>query len=142
MHLTAKVKIYPTEDQLKVLWELSDKCCSLYNLALAERKDAWKTENKNIKYIDQQNKLPEFKKNNPEYKAVYSKVLQGILKKLDANYKSFFALWKNGDTKARPPNFKSINFFKQFLTIKVDSIKQEIICVLHIKLMIPNLYLM
>jgi putative transposase len=112
MHLTAKVKIYPTEDQLKVLWELSDKCCSLYNLALAERKDAWKLEHNSIKYVDQQNKLPEFKKNNPEYKAVYSKVLQGILKKLDANYKSFFALWKNGDTKARPPNFKSHKFFQ------------------------------
>ena len=40
MHLTAKVKIYPTEEQLNVLWELSDKCCSLYSLALAERKDA------------------------------------------------------------------------------------------------------
>jgi putative transposase len=112
MHLTAKVKIYPTEEQLKVLWELSDKCCSLYNLALAERKDAWKNENKSIKYVEQQNKLPEFKKNNPEYKVVYSKVLQGILKKLDANYKSFFALCKNGDTKARPPNFKSHKFFQ------------------------------
>ena len=112
MHLSAKVKIYPTEDQLKVLWELSDKCCSLYNLALAERKDAWKNESNSIKYVDQQNKLPEFKKNNPEYKVVYSKVLQGILKKLDANYKSFFALCKNGDTTARPPNFKSHKYFQ------------------------------
>jgi putative transposase len=112
MHLTAKVKIYPTEDQLKVLWELSDKCCSLYNLALAERKDAWKNDKKSIKYIDQQNKLPEFKKNNSDYKAVYSKTLQGILKKLDANYKSFFALRKNGDSKARTPNFKSRKYFQ------------------------------
>ena len=112
MHLTARVKIYPTEDQLKVLWELSDRCCSLYNLALAERKDAWKNERKSIKYIDQQNKLPEFKKNNPEYKGVYSKTLQGILKKLDANYKSFFALRKNGDSKARTPNFRSRKYFQ------------------------------
>ena len=55
MHLTAKVKIYPTEQQLEVLWELSDRCCSLYNLALAERKDVWKLERKSVKYIDQQN---------------------------------------------------------------------------------------
>jgi putative transposase len=46
MHLTVRVKINPTEDQLKVLWELSDRCCSLYNLALAERKDNWKNERK------------------------------------------------------------------------------------------------
>jgi len=85
MCLTAKVKIYPTEEQLKVLWELSNRCCSLYNLALSDRKDAWKNNRKSTKYIEQQNKLPEFKIRNPEYKVVYSKVLQGILKKLDAN---------------------------------------------------------
>lgn len=112
MHLTAKVKIYPTEEQKKVLWELSDRCCSLYNLALAERKEIWKSERKSIKYIDQQNKLSEFKKTNPEYKVVYSKSLQGVLKKLDANYKSFFGLRKNGDVTARPPNFRSRNFFQ------------------------------
>jgi putative transposase len=112
MHLTAKVKIYPTEEQLKVLWELSDRCCSLYNLALAERKDVWKNDKKSIKYVDQQNKLSEFKKKNPEYKIVYSKTLQGVLKKLDANYKSFFGLRKNGDVTARPPNFRSRNFFQ------------------------------
>ena len=112
MHLTANVEIYPTEEQLKVLWEISDRCCSLYNLALAERKDVWKNDKKSIKYVDQQNKLSEFKKKNPEYKIVYSKTLQGVLKKLDANYKSFFGLRKNGDLTARPPNFRSRNFFK------------------------------
>jgi putative transposase len=65
MHLTTKVKIYPTEEQLKLLSELSDKCCSLYNLALAERKDAWRLERKSIKYVDQQNKLSKFKKSVP-----------------------------------------------------------------------------
>ena len=67
---------------------------------------------KSIKYVDQQNKLSEFKKKNPEYKIVYSKTLQGVLKKLDANYKSFFGLRKNGDVTARPPNFRSRNFFQ------------------------------
>jgi len=112
MHLTAKIKIYPTEEQQEVLWNLSDKCCFLYNLALAERKDAWKLQQKSIKYIDQQNKLAEFKKRNPEFKQVYSKTLQGILKKLDANYRSFFALRKNGDVTARPPKFKSRKYFQ------------------------------
>ena len=43
---------------------------------------------------------------------MYSKSLQGVLKKLDANYKSFFGLRKNGDFTARPPNFRSKNFFQ------------------------------
>jgi len=142
MHLTAKVKIYPTEDQLKVLWELSDKCCSLYNLALAERKDAWKNESNSIKYVDQQNKLPEFKKNNPEYKVVYSKVLQGILKKL-MQIINLFLLYVRMEIPQHDLQIsKVINIFKQFLTIKADSIKLEIICVSRIKSMILNLYLM
>ncbi|MGB9929753.1 MAG: RNA-guided endonuclease InsQ/TnpB family protein [Methanosarcina sp.] len=112
MHLTTRVKIYPTKEQQEVLWELSDRCCSLYNLALAERKDRWKNERKSTKYVNQQNKLPDFKERNPEYKVVYSKTLQGILKKLDANYKSFFALRKLGYWDAMPPDYKSRKYFQ------------------------------
>lgn len=107
MQLTKKIKIYPTEEQVNVLWELSEKCRCIYNLALADRKNTWHNEQRSVGYIEQQNKLPEFKENNPEYKVVYSKVLQSVLKKLDANYRSFFALRKNGDMTARPPKFRS-----------------------------------
>lgn len=54
------------------------------------------------------------KENYPEYKWVYSKVLQTTLKKLDSNYKSFFALWKKGDKDARPPRFRGK---KRFTTL-------------------------
>ncbi|MFX0103787.1 MAG: RNA-guided endonuclease InsQ/TnpB family protein, partial [Candidatus Hodarchaeota archaeon] len=57
-------------------------------------------------YIKQQNNLPAIKNQYPEYKWVYSKVLQGTLRKLDEAYKSFFALWKKGDKNARPPRYK------------------------------------
>ena len=62
-------------------------------------------------YIKQQNDLPATKKKYPEYKWVYSKVLQGTLRKLDEAYKSFFALWKKGDKDARPPRFKGKAYF-------------------------------
>ena len=64
-----------------------------------------------MNYTKQQNDLPEIKEKYPEYEWVYSKVLQMTLRKLDANYKSFFALWGNGDKKARPPKFKSKKYF-------------------------------
>ncbi len=69
-----------------------------------------KNENRSVKYAEQQNKLPDFKKRNPEYNQVYSKTLQGILKKLDGSYRSFFGHVKNGNVKARPPNFKGRNY--------------------------------
>jgi putative transposase len=33
------------------------------------------------------------------------------LRRLDADYKSFFALWRRGDPKARPPRFKGKHYF-------------------------------
>ena len=110
MQLAKKIRIYPTEEQVNVLWELSDKCRVVYNFALADRKDAYNKEKRSVKYTEQQNKLPDFKKRNPEYNVVYSKTLQGILKKLDSSYHSFFTHIKNGDKKARPPNFKGRNY--------------------------------
>ncbi len=118
MNLTQKLPIFPTDSQIRVLWDLSEKCRLLYNFALAERIENWKR-NKNkpkeeptyINYAKQQNDLPNIKKKYPEYKWVYSKVLQMTLRKLDANYKSFKALWNNGDKKARLPRFKSKKYF-------------------------------
>ncbi|MHA1612614.1 MAG: RNA-guided endonuclease InsQ/TnpB family protein, partial [Promethearchaeota archaeon] len=118
MYLTQKIRIFPTLEQSQVLWGLSEKCRLIYNFALNERRDNWKVnkdkpkeEKTYINYIFQQNKLPALKKEYPEYTWVYSKVLQSTLKKLDANFKSFFALWKNGHIDARIPKFKGKKYF-------------------------------
>jgi len=118
MILTQKVRIYSTPHQQKVLWDLSEKCRLIYNFALGDRIKNWednrdkpKDEREYLTYQDQQDMLPELKKKYPEYKWVYSKVLQMTLNKLDANYKSFFVLWRNGDTSARPPKFKGKRYF-------------------------------
>ncbi len=110
MHLTLPVKIEIAPEQESVLWDLSEKCRLIYNFGLSERQDAYKNKN-TISYVKQQNKLPELKKQFPDYKWVYSKVLQGILKCLDNDYKSFFNLRKNKDVKARTPGFKGKKYF-------------------------------
>ncbi len=97
MNLTQKIRIFPSKEQKQVLWNLSEKCRLIYNFALAERIINW-SQNKNkpiddrtyITYLEQQNKLPLIKKKYPEYKWVYSKVLQMVLKRLADDYKSFF----------------------------------------------------
>ena len=118
MFLTQKIRIYPTPEQTQVLWILSEKCRLIYNFALRERmdnfvaiKDKPKEETIYINYQCQQNQLPSLKKEYPEYQWVYSKVLQSTLKKLDANFKSFFALLKNGHVDARIPKFKGKKHF-------------------------------
>ena len=128
MFLTYKTKIYPNTDQELVLWDLSEQCRLLYNYALTERRTIYEQERNNpyrrytalltlnqngeiqdsdfvlvgdktsITYQDQQNALPDLKKRYPKYQWVYSKVLQSVLRTLDADYKSFMALLTNGDT--------------------------------------------
>ena len=110
MKLTQKIKKTPTLSQELVLNALSERCRLCYNFALSERKEAFKNNSK-ISYIDQQNDLPKIKAKFPEYKYVYSKVLQHTLRTLDADYKSFFALHKKGDNNARLPKFKGKQFF-------------------------------
>ena len=118
MYLTYKTRIFPSKDQQKVLWDLAEKCRLLYNFALRDRIQNWrrnkdkpKEEKHWLTYKMQSSQLPSLKTHYPEYTWVYSKVLQNTLKKLDADYKSFYALWKKGDTKARPPNFKGWKYF-------------------------------
>jgi len=110
MQLTLPIKIDVTPEQRSVLWDLSEKCRLMYNFGLSERQDAYKNKTK-IGYVRQQNKLPELKQQFPEYKWVYSKVLQGTLKCIDNDYRSFFNLRKNKDVKARPPGFKGKKYF-------------------------------
>jgi putative transposase len=118
MFLTYKTRIFPTNIQKYILWDLAEKCRLLYNFALAERKIVWeqakqfpKTQREYLTYIDQQNALPQLKKRYPEYRWVYSKVLQMVLRTLDADFKSFFALRKKDDKTARPPKFKRKRVF-------------------------------
>jgi putative transposase len=118
MLLTCKVRVWPTQKQKHVLWDLSEKCRLLYNFSLQARKQDWllqyqKEKNKQnfITYQQQSRALPEIKRTYPEYRWVYSKVLQQVLKKLDENFRSFLSLRKKGDVNARPPHFKGKHFF-------------------------------
>jgi len=128
MQLTRKIRIYPTEEQEAVLWDLSDINRRLYNRALNERRDAYATGTRGVTYIKQQNDLPELKKEWPELKKVNAKVLQMTLKTLDANYRSFFELIKV-DPDAKPPGFKGRKYFTTMkhnqsgFKIDTDSIK-------------------
>jgi putative transposase len=110
MQLARKIRIYPTEEQVNVIWHLSEMVRVIYNLALADRQQIWHDEKRPVKYLEQQNMLPEFKKNNPEFKVVFSKMYQVILRKLDISYKSTLTKWRSEDYTAELPKFKSYKY--------------------------------
>ena len=111
MQLSRKIKINPSEQQKKVLWILSEKCRLIYNFALKERIYAFQKGVEKINYYKQQNDLPLLKEQYPEYKWVYSKVLQMVLRQLDTDFKSFYSLWNKGYKDANPPRFKGKKHF-------------------------------
>lgn len=111
MQLTQKIRIFPTSEQTDVLWYLSERCRLAYNFALSERITTWRELGRSVSYTKQQNDLPKLKQQYPEYGWVYSKVLQMTLRTLDADYKSFFSLWKKGHKDARPPRYKGKEYF-------------------------------
>ncbi|MCJ7649644.1 MAG: transposase [Candidatus Lokiarchaeota archaeon] len=118
MFLTRKVCVCPSSEQKQILWDLSEKCRLLYNFSLQERKEDWRRqqfktrdERKYITYQQQSKALPLIKQKYTEYRRVYSKVLQQVLKKLDENYRSFFTKFTHGDENARPPRFKGKQHF-------------------------------
>src|SRR5437667_11452553 len=115
-----KYRLYPTKKQVQILERTLDRCRTLYNAALQERRDAYNmgvrqhpnyydedvrkelTKEHAIGYNDQANQLPEIKEIREEYKEIHSQVLQDVLKRIDKAMKSFFRRVGNGQKPGYP----------------------------------------
>jgi putative transposase len=85
----------------------------LYNACIQERRDAWKKAGVSIRYLDQQNVLPEIKKFRPELVPLGSHALQETVRRVDRAFQAFFRRIKTGE-KPGFPRFKSRNRFDSF----------------------------
>lgn len=90
-----------------------DVCRELYNAALSERKEAWRLERKSINYHIQRAQLPDIKLIRDDVEAVYSQVLQDVLRRLGKTFDAFFRRLKSGE-KVGYPRFKGKSFFDSF----------------------------
>jgi len=95
-------RIYPNKTQEKVLFDARRLHCYLYNACIAHRRYEWKVNKHSVSYFEQQNCLPAFKKEWPEFGRLHSQSLQATVKRVDLAYGAFF----QGIRKL--PKFKSI----------------------------------
>ncbi|MCG8361844.1 MAG: transposase [Pseudanabaenales cyanobacterium] len=95
-------RLYPTPSQEAKLYEWRRLHCYLYNAAIADRRDMYKRWGISLTYYDQQNILPAFKEEWPEFVELGSQALQATLKRVDLAYQSFFKGLRGY------PKFKSI----------------------------------
>lgn len=102
---SCKYKLCPTPEQrAKLDWTL-ERCCELYNAALAERKEAWRMQQVSVGYYEQKHDLPAIKELRPEYQDIHAHVLQDVIKRVDMTFQAFFRRVKAGQ-KAGYPRFQ------------------------------------
>ncbi len=112
MKTAYKFRMYPTRRQEAMLDLTLETCRHLYNLALADRKNAYEVEGISRTYEAQAAMLTTDKKDG-NFKCVFSQVLQDVLRRLDKSFKSFFRRVKAGE-KPGYPRFKGQGWYKSF----------------------------
>ena len=105
MRKTFKYRLYPTATQQELLrMQLFEACC-LYNAALQERREAYRTHGAALNYYTQAKQLKEIRAAGdlllPNYHCA-----QDVLKRLDRAFQAFFRRIKRGE-KPGFPRFKS-----------------------------------
>jgi len=113
MRKAFRYRLCPTKVQEAELFNQLRLCRNLYNAGLEERIGAYRKAKVTRNYYDQANTLSEIKEALPEYKGVYSQVLQDVLKRLDKAYQAFFRRVKAGQ-KAGFPRFQGRDRYDSF----------------------------
>lgn len=88
-------------------------CCSLYNGALQERRDAWKKQRVSVTAFDQIKSLTEIRAVDSAWRALPVEVLRSALRRVDRSFKDFFRRCKTGE-KPGHPRFRSAGRYDSF----------------------------
>ncbi|MEO9058006.1 MAG: transposase [Ktedonobacteraceae bacterium] len=100
---TYKYRVYPNKETTSKLYWTLNRCRELYNAALSERRDAYRYAGLSLSYYDQQNDVPEIRREiREEYAAIASHVLQDVLRRLDKAMQAFFRRVRAGQTPGYP----------------------------------------
>jgi putative transposase len=117
-----KYRLYPTRKQAATLQFTLDRNRELYNAALEERREAYRMSGISISYNDQSAQLPEIKEIRPEYKDIYSQILQDTLKRVDKAFKAFFKRCKEGKTPGFP-RYQGYDRYDSFTYPQIEKLK-------------------
>ena len=105
MRKTFKYRLYPTATQQELLRMQLSEACRLYNAALQERRDAYRTHGESLNYYTQAKQLKEIRDAGalslPNYHCA-----QDVLKRLDKAFQAFFQRIQRRE-KPGFPRFKS-----------------------------------
>jgi putative transposase len=99
---TFKYKLNPTPKQEKALEMVLQRCRTLCNVALDQRRTAWERCRVSVSYYQQKAELPGLKAACPEYAEVNAQVLQDVMLRVERTFQAFFRRVKNGEQPGYP----------------------------------------
>lgn len=114
MFRVLKAKLYPNTTQQRALTEYLGQACYVYNKCLAERRDAWKDENKSISRFDQTKHLTAWRKEDERLRKTPCEIERDAIHRVDLGFQSFFRRIKDKAKKAGYPRFKSARRYNSF----------------------------
>lgn len=113
MRKTYKYRLYPTVAQTNALEEQLGEACRLYNAALQERRDAYRSTGVSLNYYDQANQLKDIRSSGDLGLANFS-ASQDVLRRVDKTFQAFFRRVKTGAEKPGYPRFKARRRFDSY----------------------------
>jgi putative transposase len=102
----ARVKLYPSPSQAAALEKALDICRQLYNTALEQRRDAWRTRRLSVTHRQQYAQLTELRQSDLRIASIYRELLDATLRKLYLAFAAFFRRMRKGE-KPGFPRFRS-----------------------------------
>jgi putative transposase len=108
-----KVRLYPTCDQTRTLFEMLKTTRDLYNALLQQRRDSWTTRKQSFPGKRQYAELTELRAEEPRFAKVYRECEDAVLHRLDLAMQAFFRRVKMGEEDAGYPRFKSARRWNQ-----------------------------
>jgi putative transposase len=98
----ARVKLYPKPTQEAALGKALDICRQLYNAALEQRRDAWRTRRLSVTHRQQYAQLTELRQSDPRIASIYRELVDAALHKVDLAFAAFFRRIREGEKPGFP----------------------------------------
>ena len=108
MRKSFKFRLFPNARQVELLTSQLQSCQRLYNAALEQRRDTWKSHKQSVSFAEQCRQVTDLAK-EAEYKNIYSQVLRDVLKRLDKAFHGFFLRLRHEGEKAGYPRFRAFD---------------------------------
>lgn len=113
------MRLKTTGCQGKALDALLSQLCELYNMALEQRRNVWRSHRKAINFFDQCKQLTELRAGVEEYRQMPQMIQRDPLKRLQRSFDAFFRRLKSGD-KPGYPRFRAFDRYDSFSVDKAN----------------------